>query len=148
MLLLAHAYPMMLSLTTMSGIPSNHAVNNETQISHRDGAETPGFLSCKERKCVMSTQQEDNRLYTWRKSVPLTLGCWKFIQQNYRVKFNCPRYPICFIFLCQTEQTNKIRYLIKKNTSAKSKLVKIFVKNFNVDYFTTALLEGIVGNCC
>lgn len=129
--LLAQTYPMMLSLTTTSGIPSNHAVNDETQISHRDGGETPGFLSCKERKCIMSTQQEDNRLYTRRKSVPLTLGCWKFIQQNYRVKFSCPRYPICFIFLCQTEKTNKIRYLIKKKiTSAKSKLVKFFCEEF------------------
>lgn len=129
--LLAQTYPMMLSLTTTSGIPSNHAVNDETQISHRDGGEIPGFLSCKERKCIMSTQQEDNRLYTRRKSVPLTLGCWKFIQQNYKVKFSCPRYPICFIFLCQTEKTNKIRYLIKKkNTSAKSKLVKFFCEEF------------------
>lgn len=78
-LLLAQAYPIMHAFTTTPENPSNHALNDETQISHRDEGETPGFLSCAERKCIMSTLQEDNRVYTRRKSVPLTLGYWKFI---------------------------------------------------------------------
>ena len=73
------SYPIMHALTTTSENPSNHALNDETQISHRDEGETPGFLSCAERKCIMRTPQEDNIVYTRRKSVPLTLGCWKFI---------------------------------------------------------------------
>lgn len=79
MLLLAQAYPIMHALTTTSENPSNHALNDETQISHRDG-ETPGFLSCAERKCIMSTLQEDNGVYqekicptdTWMLEVHLT----------------------------------------------------------------------------
>lgn len=76
------------------------------------------------------TARRQQTLYTWRKSVPLTLGCWKFIQQNYRVKFSCLKYPICFIFLCQTEQTNKIRYLIKKKYFSQITISEIFCEEF------------------